>query len=109
MTAPPLARGLPVAYRHAGLRVTYGACWARVVRFVVRPELATVADTVRLPRHTLEVIWGNLFWAFADNVLALPVAVAGLLSRDAGRRCDGAELLVRRDVLPTPGPVRGAG
>ena len=47
---------------------------------VVGGDLAVVADAVRLSRATLRTIKGNLFWAFAYNVVALPVAVLGLLN-----------------------------
>jgi Cu+-exporting ATPase len=47
---------------------------------LVRPELLAVADAVRLSRRTLATIKGNLFWAFAYNVAAVPVAASGLLS-----------------------------
>ena len=39
-----------------------------------------VADALELSRRTLRVIRGNLFWAFAYNVAALPLAVAGVLN-----------------------------
>ncbi|NEM05557.1 copper-translocating P-type ATPase [Geodermatophilus normandii] len=47
---------------------------------LVRGDLRAAADAVRLARRTLAVIKGNLFWAFAYNVAALPLAMAGLLN-----------------------------
>jgi P-type Cu+ transporter len=47
---------------------------------LVRGGLPTAVDAVRLARRTLAVIKGNLFWAFAYNVAALPLAAFGLLS-----------------------------
>ncbi len=47
---------------------------------LVRSELSAVVDAVSLSRRTVRVIRGNLFWAFAYNVAALPVAAAGLLN-----------------------------
>ncbi|WP_460511873.1 heavy metal translocating P-type ATPase [Frigoribacterium salinisoli] len=47
---------------------------------VVSGDLRGVVDAVRLSRATLGTIKGNLFWAFAYNVVALPVAVLGLLN-----------------------------
>ena len=47
---------------------------------LVRGDLRVAADAVRLARRTLAIIKGNLFWAFAYNVAALPLAAAGLLN-----------------------------
>jgi Cu+-exporting ATPase len=47
---------------------------------LVRGDLRVAADAIRLSRATLATIKGNLFWAFAYNVAALPLAAAGLLS-----------------------------
>ncbi len=47
---------------------------------LVREDLLAAADAVRLSRRTLAIIKGNLFWAFAYNVAAIPLAMAGLLN-----------------------------
>ena len=47
---------------------------------LVRGDLTAAADAIRLSRRTLRTIKGNLFWAFAYNVAAIPLAVAGLLN-----------------------------
>jgi Cu+-exporting ATPase len=47
---------------------------------LVRGDLRAAADAIRLARRTLTTIKGNLFWAFAYNVAALPLAAAGLLN-----------------------------
>ncbi|QHC56893.1 heavy metal translocating P-type ATPase [Rathayibacter tanaceti] len=46
---------------------------------LVGDDLGRVPDALRLGRRTLGVIRGNLFWAFAYNVAAIPLAMAGLL------------------------------
>ena len=47
---------------------------------LVSGDLRAAVDAIRLARRTLRTIKGNLFWAFAYNVAAIPLAVAGLLN-----------------------------
>ncbi|ANZ15178.1 metal transporter ATPase [Streptomyces noursei ATCC 11455] len=47
---------------------------------LVRGDLRAAADAIRLSRRTLGTIKSNLFWAFAYNVAALPLAAGGLLN-----------------------------
>ena len=47
---------------------------------LMRSDLLAAADAIRLARRTLTTIKANLFWAFAYNVAAIPLAMAGLLN-----------------------------
>ena len=47
---------------------------------LVRGDLRAAPDAIRLARRTLAIIKGNLFWAFAYNVAAIPLAAAGFLN-----------------------------
>jgi Cu+-exporting ATPase len=47
---------------------------------LVRGDLRAVPAAIELSRKTLATIKGNLFWAFAYNIAALPLAAAGLLN-----------------------------
>ncbi len=47
---------------------------------LVRGDLRSAADAIRLSRRTLATIKGNLFWAFAYNIAAIPLAAAGYLN-----------------------------
>ncbi|MRX43063.1 heavy metal translocating P-type ATPase [Agromyces kandeliae] len=47
---------------------------------LVRGDLLAAVDAIRLSRRTLGIIRGNLFWAFAYNVAAIPLAALGLLN-----------------------------
>ncbi|MGQ0631562.1 MAG: heavy metal translocating P-type ATPase [Sporichthyaceae bacterium] len=47
---------------------------------LVRGDLRAAADAIRLARRTLATIKGNLFWAFAYNIAALPLAAAALMN-----------------------------
>ncbi|MFW0783014.1 heavy metal translocating P-type ATPase [Gordonia sp. CPCC 206044] len=62
-----MGTGTDVAMQASDLTVVSGDLWA-------------VVDAIRLARRTLGTIKGNLFWAFAYNVAAIPVAALGLLN-----------------------------
>jgi Cu+-exporting ATPase len=47
---------------------------------LVSGDLRAAADAIRLSRRTLATIKGNLFWAFAYNVAAVPLAMAGIVN-----------------------------
>jgi Cu+-exporting ATPase len=47
---------------------------------LVRGDPRASVDAIRLSRRTLRIIKGNLFWAFAYNVAAIPMAMLGLLN-----------------------------
>jgi Cu+-exporting ATPase len=47
---------------------------------VMRDDLGAASDALRLARRTFGIIKGNLFWAFAYNIAAIPVAMLGLLN-----------------------------
>ena len=47
---------------------------------LVRGDLRAAVDAIRLSRSTLRTIKGNLFWAFAYNIAAIPLAALGLLN-----------------------------
>ena len=47
---------------------------------LVRSDLVAVVDAIRLSRRTLTTIKANLFWAFAYNAAAIPVAMLGMLN-----------------------------
>jgi Cu+-exporting ATPase len=47
---------------------------------LVRGDPRAAVDAIRLSRRTLRIIKGNLFWAFAYNVAAIPMAMLGLLN-----------------------------
>ena len=78
---------------------------------LVSGDLRAAVDAIRLARRTLATIKGNLFWAFAYNVAAIPLAVAGLLSpivAAAAMACSSL-FVVTQQPAPAPLPQRPGG
>ena len=65
-----------------GIAVGTGADVAREASdlTLVSGDVRAVDDAIRLAHRTLGTIRGNLFWAFAYNVVAIPLAASGLLN-----------------------------
>ena len=85
---------------------------------LVRGDLRSAGDAIRLSRRTLGTIKGNLFWAFAYNVVAVPLAAAGFLNpMIAGAAMAFSSVFVVSNSLrlrgfqtqsrPDPAPLRG--
>lgn len=47
---------------------------------LIRGDLRSIVDSIRLSKQTMKIIKQNLFWAFAYNALGIPLAAAGYLS-----------------------------
>ena len=71
-------------------------------------DLRAAGDAIRLSRRTLATIKGNLFWAFAYNVAALPLAMSGLLNPLIAGGSDGAVEHLRRQQLAAAARIPAA-
>ena len=68
---------------------------------LVRADLEAVVAAIKVSRATLRIIKQNLFWAFAYNVAAIPLAMAGLLNpMIAGATMAMSSVIVVSNSLP---------
>ncbi len=72
---------------------------------LLRDDLRTAGDAVRLSRATLRTIKQNLGWAFGYNIAAIPLAAAGLLTPMIAGLAMAPEQRLRRHQLPAPAPL----
>ena len=72
---------------------------------LVRGDLRAAVDAIRLSRRTFRTIKGNLFWAFAYNVAALPARRLRAPQPADRRRRHGGVVGVRRHQQPAPVPL----
>ena len=72
---------------------------------LVSGDLRAAADAIALSRRTLSTIKGNLFWAFAYNVAAIPLAAVGLLNPVIAAAAMGFSQRLRGDQLAAPAPI----
>lgn len=68
----------------ASIGVSFGEATSAAIQsaqiVLLRPDLAAVADALAVSQLTLKTIKENLFWAFAYNLVAIPMAMMGLLA-----------------------------
>ena len=72
---------------------------------LVSGDLRAAGDAIRLSRRTLATIKGNLFWAFAYNVAALPLAASGYLNPVIAGAAMALLERLRRHELAAPAPL----